>query len=72
MDRYSFSPFILKQHIEQGLVCYVNDGDSQNKKLRKVGERELIADRVYEEDNRSEIAQWLFKTKDIENYMKDL
>ena len=72
MNKYGFSLFILKQHIEQGLVCYINDGDSLNKKLRKVGERELIADSVYEEDNGSGIAHWLFKTEDVENYIKNL
>ena len=72
MTQYGFSPFILKQHIENGLVGYLNDGSMQNKKLRQITHRELIADEVYEEDLGSEIGQWLFKSEDLEKYIKNI
>ena len=71
MAKYGFSPFVLKQHIEAGLVGYVNDGDMQNKKLRQITQRELIGDEVFEDKLGPQVGSWLFKTEDLERYLKN-
>ena len=59
---------ILKQHIENGLPGYIKISESQERPLDK--DRDLIALEEWPEQTDSLTEQWLFKTEDIEKYMK--
>ncbi len=67
MKEYGLSVNKLKQHIENGLHCYIKN--PENEKLRPITERDLIALEVWSDESDSMIEQWLFKTEDVERYI---
>ncbi|MDA3789186.1 MAG: SMEK domain-containing protein [Desulfobacula sp.] len=69
MQKFSLSVDELKQHIENGLPGYVKVPDTQEPRpLNK--DRDLITLEVWPEQAESMIDQWLFRTDDIEEYIK--
>jgi len=70
-DRYNIKPLELKQRVENGLPAYIQISTGYNlNNLRAVSERDLIACEEWTEEADGMIEQWLFKTEDVEKYIK--
>jgi hypothetical protein len=71
-DKYGIKPLELKQHIAAGLPAYIRtatDFDVNN--IRPASDRDLIALEVWTEEASNWMEQWLFKTDDIKQYIKN-